>query len=44
MHRDTFATGDITDDLFAMQRIAATRAIDHQILDAMNHNRVVPGD
>src|SRR3989442_11475785 len=44
MHCDTFAAGDIADDLFAVQRIAATGAIDHQILDAMNHNRVVAGD
>src|SRR5688572_28643316 len=41
MDRDTFAARDITDNVFAVKRIAATRAGHHQVVDTAHGNRII---
>src|SRR6266851_5360259 len=41
MNRDSFSASDIANDLFAVQRIAATRPRHHQIVDAAHNDRIV---
>ena len=36
MHRDSLAPGDVADDGFAFDRIAALRPVDHDVVDAVN--------
>src|SRR5258705_4928330 len=41
MNGHAFASGDVTNDFFAVKRVATARANDHQIVDAAHYDRIV---